>query len=333
MFLRASADSRRRALFYAQLRTLLEAGLPLVTSLEQIARTPPASGLRPLAHTLLERLRHRCTFAEAFQSLPRTWATDFDVALIHAGEQAGRLDQTFHLLARHHEQTAQQLTTLLHESTYPLLVLHVALFVAPLPAWVQTGNLGSYLISSVGVLILIYALIAAGAWSLRPNRPRQWRALVERMLLPVPMLGSARSDLALARLASSLESLLAAGIVVTEAWPMAARASGSPLIEQTVALWAAPLASGTTPAELVAASGVFPELFVSAYSTGEISGQLDSQLGRLAQLHESEGFRKLRVVSQWSPRLLYGLISLWIILQIFTIAGGYASTLQQLLGE
>lgn len=156
---------------------------------------------------------------------------------------------------------------------------------------------------------------------------------MERLLVPVPVLGSARSDLALARLASSLEALLAAGIVVTEAWPMAARASGSPLIERTVDPWSTRFASGTTPAECVATSGVFPDLFVSAYSTGEISGQLDRQLAHLAQHHESEGFRKLRVVSQWSPRLLYALISLWIIVQIFAIAGGYASTLQQVLGE
>lgn len=328
----APAGSRQRALFYHQLSALLEAGLPLFTTLDQLSRNPPAASLRPIATQLLSGLRRSQTFSESFRDLPG-WAPEFDIALIEAGERSGRLELAFGVLARHHEAQATNWQTVLQEAAYPVLILHVAVFIVPLPRFVQTGSVSLYLLNSVGTLAFGYLVALGLHWATRPIRPPAWRSMMERVLIRVPVLGSARSELALARLAGSLEALLSAGILVTEAWPMAARASGSQILDRAVATWREPLAHGVTPAELVAGSGLFPEMFSSAYATGEISGKLEEQLRRLARIHEEEGFRKLRTFSQWSPRLFYAFVSIWIAFQILAMAGGYVATLQELLGE
>jgi type II secretory pathway component PulF len=328
----APAGSRQRALFYHQLSALLEAGLPLFTTLDQLSRNPPAASLRTVSSQLLAGLRLGQTFAESFRNLPG-WAPEFDIALIEAGERSGRLEQAFGVLARHHEAQATNWQTVLQEAAYPVLILHVAVFIVPLPRFIQTGSVTLYLLNSVGTLAIFYLAALGLRWATRPARPLRWRSLMERVLVHVPVLGSARSELALARLAGSLEALLSAGILVTEAWPMAARASGSQILERAVATWPEPLASGVTPAELVAGSGMFPEMFTSAYATGEVSGKLEEQLRRLSRIHEEAGFRKLRTFSQWSPRLFYAFVSIWIAFQILAMAGGYVATLQQLLGE
>lgn len=328
----APAGSRQRALFYHQLSALLEAGLPLFTTLDQLARHPPAAELRRPAESILAGLRSGQTFTESFRALSG-WAPEFDIALIQAGEHSGRLDQAFSVLARHHEAQAANWQIVAQEAAYPMLVLHVAVFIVPLPLFVRTGSVSQYLIQSVGTLLVGYFVVAFALWATRPTRPETWRAWVERILVRVPVLGAARSDLALARLAGSLEALLSAGVLVTEAWPMAARASGSNVMERTVATWVEPLASGVTPSELVQSCGLFPVSFASAYATGEISGKLEEQLRRLARTHEEDGFRNLRLFSQWSPRVFYGLVSIWIAFQILALAGGYVSTLNELLGE
>jgi type II secretory pathway component PulF len=64
--------------------------------------------------------------------------------------------------------------------------------------------------------------------------------LVERTLRWVPILGKARQDLALARLAAALEALLNAGVPIIGAWELAATASGSPALRRTVLTWRAP---------------------------------------------------------------------------------------------
>ena len=95
------------------------------------------------------------------------------------------------------------------------------------------------------------------------------------------VLGTARQDLALARLAAALEALLNAGVPIIGAWELAATASGSPALRRSVEGWRPRLEQGSTPAELISESGQFPSVFSSLYHTGEISGQLDQTLNRI----------------------------------------------------
>ncbi|KAB2660907.1 MAG: hypothetical protein DVB31_13200 [Verrucomicrobia bacterium] len=328
----APVGSGPRAHFYSQLSTMLGAGLPVLQTLEHIGHNPPSRGIGPLSLQLLASLRQGLTFTEAFASLPGG-TPDFDLALIAAGERSGRLDQTFAVLSRHLGEHVANVRRMLHEAAYPVLVLHLAAFVAPLPALIGTGHVGAYLLGSLGPLAFAYATIGLVAWGFRRDHSLRWRALLERVLVRVPVVGSARADLALARLAGALEAQLSAGILVTEAWPAAAAASGSPMLQKVVGEWGHRLGQGHTPGELVRASAVFPELFSSSYAAGEISGRLEQELARLARHHEDEGFRKLRLVSQWAPRIFYGFIALWMVGQILAIAGGYVGVLHQFLEE
>jgi type II secretory pathway component PulF len=327
----APADMRRRALFYSQLATLLEAGHPMVASLGTLGGTHDVTAEHRLARSLLEALHTGATVAESFAGLPRPLSSPLEIAMVRSGEQSGRLDRAFALISRHHAAAAENIASMMGASVYPLLVLHVTAFVAPLPSLVRTGNVPAYLARSLGVLLSLYLLAALIAWACRPGHP--WHARTERFLLRVPVLGPARAELALSRLAWSMESLLSAGVLVTEAWPLSARASGSARIEQTVEEWREPLASGATPAELVSASGVFPDEFVGSYATGETTGRLEQELRRLARRHEEEGFRKMRWFAAWCPKILYGLVSAWVVLEIISVATGYMTALGGLLDE
>jgi type II secretory pathway component PulF len=139
----------------------------------------------------------------------------------------------------------------------------------------------------------------------------------------VPMLGTARRELALARLAAALEALLSAGVTVIEAWDMAVLASGSPALRRAVARWQPQVRAGKTPGEAVSEASVFPELFANLYRTGEISGQLDDSLRNLHRHYQEEGTRKLHLVAQWSPRLAYLVIMLLIAWRIVHFYLGY----------
>jgi len=325
------ADLRRRALFCSQLAVMLGSGLALRRSLETLADAASNTPERRLSLGLIEGLEQGLTCSEALERLGGRMAGGLDRALVRAGEQSGRLDEMFALLARHYQARADNAAAILHASVYPMLVLHLTAFIAPLPAWVRSGDGLAYLSKSLGVLLSLYGLAALTVWVLRPWHP--WRGKVERALMRLPWLGEARADLALSRLAWAMEALLSAGVLVTDAWPMAARASGSATIESVVASWRPPLESGATPADLVAASGVFPEAFVGSYASGEVSGRLEQELRRLARWHEDEGFRKMRWLGAWSPRFFYALVSVWVVVEILSIASGYLSLLGRLLDE
>jgi type II secretory pathway component PulF len=90
-----------------------------------------------------------------------------------------------------------------------------------------------------------------------------------------------------------------------------------------VLAWRPRVNGGQTPAEVVSASGSFPELFAGQYATGEISGQLDDTLRRLHGYYQEEGSRKLQAFSRWTPRAIYFCVVLMIAYRIIAFYTGY----------
>src|SRR5580765_4609131 len=88
----------QRAELYHQLAALTTAGIGLPKALEVLERSPPARSLRRPLHRISVQLAEGATFSEALRNVPG-WLPSFDIALLQAGEQSGRLDACFKLLA------------------------------------------------------------------------------------------------------------------------------------------------------------------------------------------------------------------------------------------
>src|SRR5882724_1309561 len=270
----------RRAEFYHQLGALTGAGLGLIRGLERLQRNPPARSYRQPIKRVLEQLAHGYTFAESLRRVAQ-WLPGFDIALLEAGEQSGRLEACFRLLADYYRDRAQLARQMIADLAYPVVLFHLAIFIFPFAQFFTSENWVAYLTQTFGVLIPIYVVLALMIYAAQSRHGENWRAWFETILRPIPVLGTARHYLALSRLAAALEALLGAGVTVIEAWELAAAASGSLALVRAVAAWRPRVVAGETPAEAVGASAQFPELFANLYRSGEISGQLDESLQRL----------------------------------------------------
>ncbi|MGA2866097.1 MAG: type II secretion system F family protein [Verrucomicrobiota bacterium] len=318
----------RRAEFYQQLSGLTSAGLGLVAALGQLERKPPARSYREPIRQTLQGLAEGSTLTESLGRLDCRWLPAFDVTLLQAGEQSGRLDASFRLLADYYADRARIARQLIADLTYPAFVFHFAVFILPFSQFFLSGNWVRYLCQTAGVLVPIYAVIGLVVYAAQSRHGERWRALVERVLHPVPVLGMARRDLALGRLAGSLEALLNAGVSVVEGWELAAAASGSPALRRAVLAWRPQVEGGQTPAEALGASRQFPELFANQYATGEISGRLDETLGRLHRYYQEEGSRKLHALARWFPRAVYLVVMILIAYRIVSWWGAYFQQIQ-----
>jgi type II secretory pathway component PulF len=321
----------QRAELYQQLSSLLSAGVSMLQALEMLRKHPPSRAFRqPLTHVQVQ-LGQGYSLAEALR-YQKGWLPPFDLALLKAGEESGRLPECCRLLSSYYEQRARLVRQVTSTLLYPLFLAHFALLVFPLShltALVQTFDvlafLGAKLLLALPVYLVAFFLILAS----QANRSESWRALVERLAGMIPVIGKARRQLALARLAAALEALLNAGVSIIEAWDLAGDASGSPALRHEIRRWHGPLAAGKTPAELVQASPVFPEVFANLYATAELSGQLDQTVGRLHLHYEEEGSRRLQLAAQWFPRLLYLVILLSIAYFILKFWMGYFSDISE----
>jgi type IV pilus assembly protein PilC len=312
----------RRADFYHQLAQLTGAGLGLVRALEELKRHPPAPSYREPIGRLLDQIAGGATLTDAVQCCG-SWLPAFDVALLQAGEHSGRLDACFRLLADYYTDRARLARQMIADLAYPAFLLHFAIFIFPFAQFFASGNWVVYLGQTIGVLIPLYLVAGLMVFAAQSRHGETWRACVESFLAPIPVLGAARRYLALARLAAALEALLRSGVMIIQAWELAATASGSPALRRIVLGWRPQVDAGQTPAEAVNASGRFPELFAAQYATGEISGQLDETLGRLHAYYQEEGSRKLQAVSRWTPRAIYFCVVLMIAYRIIHFYTGY----------
>ena len=317
----------RRAEFYHQLGQLTSAGLGVVRALEQLKRHPPAASDRAPIGRLLERLGSGGTLSESVRNLGG-WLPDFDIALLQAGEQSGRLETSFRLLAQYYEERARMARQMMGDLAYPAFLLHFAVFIFPFAQLFLSGNWLAYFCQTFGVLLPIYGVVGLLIYACQRERGEAWRGVVENVLHRIPVLGTGRRWLALSRLAGALEALISAGISIVEAWELAATASGSPALRRAVIAWRPLVDAGKTPAEAVRDCSSFPELFASQYATGEVSGKLDETLRRLQAYYQEEGSRKLHAVAQWTPRAAYLCIALMIAYRVIQFWSGHFKEIQ-----
>lgn len=308
---------------YHQLSQLAAAGIGLTQALEIQQRKPPARSYRKPLAQILEKLAQGSTFAEAAASTGR-WLPQFDAALLEAGETSGRLPACLKLLAEHYAERAGLLRHSIASLAYPVFLFHFAIFIGPIQEFfLPKGSVTAYLAQTFGVLVPIYVAVGLLIYAAQGRHGERWRGIVESIVGFIPLCGSARRSLALARLASALEALLSAGVSIVRAWELAAAASGSPALKHAVLRWRPQIDAGLTPADMLDQSAEFPELFASMYRTGEVSGTLEDTLHRLHALYQDEGSLKLKAIADWTPKLVYFGVMIMIAWRVVSFWLGY----------
>jgi len=285
-----------RSELFHQLAQVTASGIGLIGALEILQRSPPSVSMRAPIGRLLQQLESGSTFGDSLEHSGR-WLSSFDIALLQAGEKSGRLPNCFRVLADYYAQRATLARNVIAFTAYPLIVLHVAIFIFPvsgLTDLVLKGAVIPFFFQKLCVLAPLYALALFVGYALQSTRAEGWRAAVERFAAAVPILGKARRSLAMARLSIALEALLNAGVNMIESWEMAAAASGSPALRRVVERFRPELEAGRLPSEMVSASREFPSAFAALYHSGEISGTLDDALRRSHVMFEEEGSRKTK---------------------------------------
>lgn len=324
---------RQRSDFYHQLAQLTAAGIGLPQALQTLQRRPPSATYRRPLVRVCSQLNDGATFSEALAGV-RPWLPAFEIALLQAGEQSGRLPQCFSLLADHYGGRAQLARNTLALLAYPILIFHLAFLIFPitqLQQLVLQSDATGYVLQKVAFFGPFYAVAVLAVVALQGRHGETWRGLIERCLRLVPGLGSARRCLALARLSAALEALLSAGVPIIEAWQLSARASGSPALARSVRKARHRLETGETPAEMVNANSEFPSEFAHLYHTGEVTGLLEESLKRLHVFYQEAGSRKLRTFLVAAGGMVVLLVMLTIAYQVIAFYMGYFQRIQEVI--
>lgn len=322
---RQDFSAARRSVLYRELGALLNAGLPLDRALHLLSENPElAAGAETLA-AVGDQIREGVDFSEVLSRHLRG-AREDEIAVLAAGEAAGRLPEVCLELAGHLEEESgvgDQIRTAL---VYPAVICVIALLVLALlvgfllPAYeTLLRGVGQDLPALTRVVLatgralrhplgstLTLLLIGGGVLLLR-RRIRSPRGLLPRKRYTLPVLGHALASLARARFARTLSLLLEGGVPLQRALETAGRSTGSLWITDACRGAADAVAHGSRFADVLSTVPVLSVDLPGWARAGEASGELAPLLRHAARGHQRAWDRALRrVLALVEPLLIVG---------------------------
>src|SRR5512136_513815 len=301
-----SVKQRAIAIFTRQLATMIDAGLPLVQSLEILSSQQEHKVFKNILREIREDVEGGSTFAGALKKHPATF-NDLYTNLVVAGEEGGILDNILNRLANYIEKSEALKKKVKSALIYPTTIVGVAvivvmilmIFVIPVFETMfksagQSLPLPTLIVLTISELIKKYVIIFIPALILLFYLGRKYyqtqtgRAVFDRLLLKLPVFGPLFRKIAVARFSRTLGTLVSSGVPILDGLSIVSRTSGNKVIETAILNARASIREGETIAEPLGRSSVFPPMVIQMISVGESTGALDSMLSKIADFYEEE---------------------------------------------
>ncbi len=294
------------AIFTRQLSVMIDAGLPLVSCLDLLAKEEPDKRLAEAVKVVRQDLEAGASLAEAMARQPHAFNPLF-THMVAAGEAAGILDTIFKRLSTYIEKQAKLQTQVKAAMIYPIAVVAIAAVVVGVLLWkvIPTfaslfDGLGAKLPLPTRIVIrasdlFVYslpALVAGGflaAFLFRRYYATQaGRLKVDGILLKLPLIGIILRKVAVARFCRTLSTLISSGVPILTGLEITARTSGNAVVEAAVRQARVGIERGETISAPLRATGVFPPMVAQMIGAGESTGALDTMLAKIAEFYEDD---------------------------------------------
>ena len=305
--LEAKPGIREKALFANKLAALVDAGVPIVRSLDLMARQQRM----PLFKRALTAVSTDVNQGGSLGAALRSWPRVFDkltIAMVEAGEAGGVLDESLRRLAKLLEGNARLQNQIKGAMGYPVAVLAIAILVflgmtifliptfagifedlgAELPLFTQMMVDLSQLLRSSFSLFLALA-IAVGVWMFgRYYATASGRRRVDGLLLKLPLFGDLIQKTATAKFCRTFSSLTRAGVPILLSLEIVQETAGNAVIADAIVGSRQDVQEGIPLSVALDRKRVFPELALSMLAIGEETGQMDAMLSKVADFYEDE---------------------------------------------
>jgi len=293
-------------LFTRQFSTMIDAGLPIVQSLDILAEQTENKPLKKTIRDVRRDVSGGTTLADALEKHPKVF-DDLYVNMVRAGEAGGVLNTILNRIALFIEKANRLKKKVKGAMIYPATIVVVAIgvvsilliFVIPvfaelygsmgraLPAPTQiTINISNFFRSYLIHIGVSIALIVASIKMY--YRTPKGRLVIDGILLKMPILGDLLRKVAVARFSQNMSLLLASGVPILEGLAITAKTAGNKVIEKAIMDARISISEGKTVAEPLEKSGVFPPMVCQMVSVGENTGALDNMLKRVGDFYEEE---------------------------------------------
>jgi type IV pilus assembly protein PilC len=298
---------KEKALFANKLSALVDAGVPIMRSLDLMNRQQKSALFRRALTAMTAEVNQGSSLGSAMRRWPKVF-DNLSIAMVEAGEAGGVLDETLKRLAKLLEENARLQNQLKAAMGYPITVLVIAILVflgmtifliptfaeifdqlgAELPVFTQMMiNLSKLLRSTFSIFLvggIILAIYAFTRYYATPVGRRQ----VDGILLKLPLFGDLLQKTASAQFCRTMSSLSKAGVPIMMSLEILHDTTNNAVVGDAIRNSRNDISEGVPLSTALALKRVFPEMMVSMLAIGEETGEMDTMLSKVADFYEDE---------------------------------------------
>ncbi len=292
-------------IFNQQFLTLIRAGLPILGSLQMLAKGQKNAHFAEQLNDVSTRVKTGEALSSAFEA-----QTGFPVmytTTLLAGERSGNLLEVLERYVAFQRVTLtfrkKLITSLIYPSVLMTLVTALVLFmfayVVPQFATLY-DQLGSKLPTMTVYLLnfskwmnhnILWILLTIAVWAgsiYRFSITERGRDFIDGVRVRLPVLGNIWLKYQVALFARTLSTLLTGGLPLVPSLETASRTISSRRVSKAVAASITTVREGKSLAESLNATGVFPELAAEMITVGEQTGALPQMLNSVAEFFDED---------------------------------------------
>ena len=304
------AKTDELVMFTRQLSAMVSAGVPILRSLNSMAKHAESAGFRETINAVIKDIEGGMSFADALGKHPETF-NDIYVNMVAAGETGGILDDILKRLALQQEKNSSMKKKIKGAMTYPIVLLAITIiaffilmtFIIPvigktikdmggpdakLPLLTEIMlGISDFMVS---FWYLIVPAFIGGIWALsRYIKTPKGRIKFHRVIIKVPAVGAIVRKVAIARFTRTFSALIGAGVAVLEALDVTSRAVGNVVYEESLREATKRVQNGEVLSRIIAErDDLYPPIVAQMLSVGEETGQTDKVLIKVADFYEEE---------------------------------------------
>ncbi len=339
-------SQKELVIFFQQLSTLIEAHVPVVSSLRTIEDQTANRFFRIILKEMADDIEDGLQFSVAIEKHPDIFSP-LVTSMLRSGEASGELQRAIDTIAKNIEKNYQLAAKIKGALYYPVFVLVVAGIIGflvvtfilpkitimikelnvPVP-WYTAALiwLGDFMNAYWWAVLIALAGVVGGIsyYAKTPAGKREW----EQVLLKLPVIGALARSIYITRFAENFGALLSGGIPVVRALIITSQVIGNHVFEKVVLQAADEVKSGGTISTVFITSKEFPPIVAQMVRIGEETGSLSTVLTSVARFYNQEVETTTRSLTTLIEPILIvalgigvGILVVGVLLPIYNIAG------------
>ncbi|TAJ15448.1 type II secretion system F family protein [Patescibacteria group bacterium] len=298
--------NRDIVLLSRQISTLFEAQVSALRVFRLLATESEKPLLGRVLTEVGDDLQSGSPISKSLQKHPKVFSA-FYVNMVKAGEESGKLDETFAYLADYLDRSYEVANKAKNALVYPAFVIATFVVVMILMMTMVIPRISSILTDAgqeipiytkivIGIsdffvnygVFLLILVIVGGVFLARYMSTPEGKAAFGSLELSIPYVGDLYKKLYLSRIADNLSTMLGSGISVVQATEVTASVVGNSVYAEILSDVTVAVKGGGTVSAALEKRAEVPGIMVAMIRIGEETGELGGILKTLAKFYQRE---------------------------------------------